>query len=52
MGKLYIIPNASHIEESLALAEAGRWCAFAAYAVGSVSVGIVAVALGYWLAKN
>lgn len=39
-------------KESLALAEAGRWCAFAAYAVGSVSVGIVAVALGYWLAKN
>ena len=39
-------------KESLALAEAGRWCTFAAYAVGSVSVGIVAVALGYWLAKN
>ena len=39
-------------KESLAFAEAGRWCAFAAYAIGSVTIGIVAVAFGYWLAKN
>ena len=39
-------------KESFALAEAGRWYAFATYAVGSVSVGIVAVAFGYWFAKN
>lgn len=38
--------------ESLALAQAGRWCAFVAYAVGSVSLGIAAVALGYWTAKQ
>ena len=39
-------------KESLALVEAGRWCAFAAYAIGSVAVGIAAVALGYWAARH
>ena len=39
-------------KESLALAEAGRWCAFAAYAIGSVAIGIAAVALGYWAARH
>lgn len=39
-------------KESLALAEAGRWSAFAAYAIGSVTIAIAAVALGYWIAKH
>ena len=39
-------------KESLALAEAGRWSAFAAYAFGSVAVGIAAVALGYWITRH
>jgi len=39
-------------KESLALAESGRWCAFAAYSLSSVAIGIVAVALGYWLARQ
>lgn len=39
-------------KESLALAEAGRWSAFAAYAIGSVAVGIAAVALGCWIARH
>ena len=39
-------------KESLAIAEAGRWSAFAAYAFGSVAVGIAAVALGYWAARH
>ena len=39
-------------KESLALAEAGRWRVFAAYAIGSVAVGIAAVALGYWTARH
>ena len=38
--------------ESLALAESGRWCLFAVYAAGSVAIGIVAVALGYLIAKQ
>ena len=39
-------------KESLALAESGRWAAFAAYTFGSVTVGITAVALGYWAARH
>ena len=39
-------------KESLALAESGRWCAFAAYALGSVAIGLLAVAFGYWLARQ
>ncbi|MBQ2623476.1 MAG: fluoride efflux transporter CrcB [Kiritimatiellae bacterium] len=39
-------------KESIALAESGRWSAFAAYAFGSVTVGIPAVALGYWAARH
>ena len=39
-------------KESIALAESGRWSAFAAYAFGSVAVGIAAVALGYWAARH
>ena len=39
-------------KESLAIAEAGRWSAFAACAFGSVAVGIAAVALGYWITRH
>ena len=39
-------------KESLALAEAGRWSAFAAYAIGSVTIAIAAVALGYWITRH
>ena len=39
-------------QESLALAQSGRWLAFAAYAIGSFVLGLAAVAAGYWLAKN
>ena len=39
-------------KESLAIAEAGRWSAFAAYAVGSVTIAIAAVALGYWITRH
>ena len=39
-------------KESLALAESGRWCAFAAYALGSVAIGHAAVAFGFWLARQ
>ena len=39
-------------KESIALAESGRWSAFAAYAIGSVAVGIAAVALGYCAARH
>ena len=34
-------------KESLALAQSGRWDAFAAYALGSVALGVAAVAMGY-----
>ena len=34
-------------KESLALAQSGRWAAFAAYVVGSIVIGISAVGLGY-----
>ena len=39
-------------KESLALAESGRWGAFAAYSLGSVALGLMAVFAGYWLAKQ
>ena len=39
-------------KESLALAQSGRWCAFSAYAFGSVAIGLVAVALGHLIAKQ
>ena len=39
-------------KESLALAVAGRWSAFAAYAFGSIVIGIAAVALGYWITRH
>ena len=39
-------------KESLALAQSGRWGALAAYALGSVALGIAAVAAGLWLARN
>jgi len=39
-------------KESLALAQSGRWCAFSAYAFGSVVIGLIAVALGYLIAKH
>ena len=33
-------------KESLALVESGRWCAFTAYAIGSVVLGIAAACVG------
>ena len=42
----------TYSKESLALAESGRWCAFGAYALGSVVLGLVAVALGYYLSRQ
>ena len=39
-------------KESLALVQSGRWCAFAAYAFGSIAIGIVAVAMGYLTARQ
>lgn len=39
-------------KESLALAESGRWCAFGAYALGSVVLGLIAAALGYYLSRQ
>ncbi len=39
-------------KESLAIAESGRWGAFSAYVIGSVLLGLAAVALGYFLAKQ
>lgn len=39
-------------KESLALVQSGRYCTFAAYAFGSVAVGIAAVALGYWITRH
>ena len=39
-------------KESLSLAQSGRWVAFAAYTLGSVALGLAAVAAGFWFAKN
>ena len=39
-------------KESLALAQSGRWCAFPAYAFGSIAIGFIAVALGYLIVKH
>ena len=39
-------------KESLALLQSGRWCAFAAYAFGSIAIGLAAVALGYLIVKH
>ena len=39
-------------KESLALAEAGRWCAFTAYTFGGLAIGLAAVTLGYLIAKQ
>ena len=38
-------------KESLALIESGSYGLFALYAAGSVALGIIATALGLWLAK-
>ena len=38
-------------KESLALIEGGNYGQFALYAAGSVAFGIIATALGFWLAK-
>ena len=38
-------------KESLALIESGSYGLFALYAAGSVTLGIIATALGFWLAK-
>lgn len=39
-------------KESLALVQSGRWCTFAAYALGSVALGLAAVAAGFGMAKS
>ena len=39
-------------KEALAMLQAGRWCAFAAYALGSLALGIASVAIGYAIAKQ
>ncbi len=39
-------------KESFALAQSGRWGAFFAYALGSVLLGLVAVAAGFWIARS
>ena len=39
-------------KESLALAQSGRWGAFAAYTLGSFALGLVAVAMGYLIARQ
>ena len=38
-------------KESLALIESGSYGLFTLYAAGSVALGIIATALGFWLAK-
>lgn len=38
-------------KESLALIESGSYGLFALYTAGSVTLGIIATALGFWLAK-
>ena len=38
-------------KESLALLEGGSYGLFTIYAAGSISIGIAATALGFWLAK-
>ena len=38
-------------KESLALIESGRYGLFALYVVGSVALGIIAAALGFWMVK-
>ena len=39
-------------KESLVFVQSGRWCAFIAYAIGSVAFGLATVALGYLIAKQ
>ena len=39
-------------KESLVFVQSGRWCAFIAYAIGSVAFGFATVALGYLIAKQ
>ena len=39
-------------KESLALAQSGRWGAFAAYTLGSFALGLAAVAMGYLIARQ
>ena len=39
-------------KESLALAQSGRWCAFALYALVSFSLGLLAVMAGFLLARH
>ena len=38
-------------KESLALIESGSYGLFALYAAGSIALGIIATALGFWLVK-
>ena len=38
-------------KESLAFVESGRWCAFTAYAIGSVVLGIAAACVGLKIAR-
>jgi len=39
-------------KESLALVQSGRWSAFTLYALGSLVIGIAAVAIGYLIARQ
>ena len=39
-------------KESFALVQSGRWCAFVAYVIGSMAIGLAAVALGYLIARQ
>jgi CrcB protein len=39
-------------KESLALVQSGRWCTFVAYVIGSMTIGLAAVALGYLIARQ
>ncbi len=38
-------------KESLALIEGGRYSLFVLYVAGSVALGIIAAALGFWISK-
>ena len=39
-------------KESLALAQSGRWCALSVYVFGSVAISLIAVAIGYLIARQ
>ena len=39
-------------KESLALVQSGRGCAFVAYVIGSIAIGLAAIVLGYFIARQ